>query len=156
MNWWNRSKNTLPLILGGLLVVAVFVVIVLIVSGPSFPSKMCTLVGCVGGIEVEIVGLPESTPFEISLTFPSGETQTLKCGGESDESVPLENVCSVNGALVGLPSDVVPPEVIAVTVTTSATKWKEAIFPEYKEFQPNGEDCPPICYNADIIITVAE
>ena len=154
MNWWSRNKKILLTILGGLFVLAILVVIFLMVSGPLIPTNMCTLVGCIGGIEVEVVGLPESTPFEVSLAFPSGETQTLKCGGETDESVPFENVCSLNGAFFGLPSDVEPPEVIAVTVTTSAGQWKETIFPEYEEFLPNGEGCLPTCYNADIVINI--
>lgn len=115
---------------------------------------MCTLIGCIGGIEVEVVGLPESTPFEISLTFPSGETQTLKCGGEIDESIPFEKTCSSKGAFFSLPSDSEPPEVIAVTVTMSAGQWTETIFPEYEEFLPNGEGCLPTCYTADIVINI--
>lgn len=156
MNWWSRNKKVLLRILGGLFVLAILVVIFLMVSGPLIPANMCTLVGCIGGIEVEVVGLPESTPFEINLTLPSGETQTLKCGGEIDESIPFEKTCSSKGAFFSLPSDSEPPEVITVTVTTSAGQWTETIFPEYAEFLPNGEDCPPICYNADIIINIAE
>ena len=156
MNWWSRNKKNLLTILGGFFVLAILVVIFLIASGPLIPTNMCTLVGCIGGIKVEILGLPESTPYEVSLAFPSGETQTLKCSGETDESIPFEKTCSSKGAFFSLPSDSEPPEVVAVTIVTSAGQWTETIFPEYEEFLPNGEGCPPICYNADIIITVAE
>lgn len=147
MNWWNKK---IWLVLAGFAFLAFAIFVILMVSGPLISTKMCTLVGCVGGIEVEIVGLPESTPFEISLTFPSGETQTLMCGGEIDESIPFEKTCSSKGAFFNLPSDSERPEVIAVTVTTSAGQWTETILPEYEKFQPNGAGCEPICYNATL------
>ena len=152
----NLLNNKIWLILAGLAILVIAIVVILMFSGPLISTKMCTLVGCIGGIEVEIHGLPESTPYEVSLAFPSGETQTLKCSGETDESIPFEKTCSSKGAFFSLPSDSEPPEVVAVTIVTSTGHWTETIFPEYEKFQPNGEDCPPICFNADIVIDIAE
>jgi hypothetical protein len=151
MNWSNKK---VWLVLAGIIVLVFAVILVLMVSGPFVPVQMCTLVGCIGGIDIKVIGLPESIPFEVSLKFPSGETQTVKCGGETDESIPFETSCPPDGAFFSLPPDVKPPQEITATVTTSDGQWTETVQPEYEKFQPNGDDCPPICYTADIVIWI--
>ena len=153
MSWWNK-KHTL--IFAGIAVFVIVIVAILTITGPLGPTQFCTLVGCVGGLQIELEGLPSSTPFEIAITFPSGETQTLNCGGEKDESIPFEKSCSPNGAFFALPPDVKPPKEITVTVKTSAGQWARKVQPKYGKFQPNGEDCPPVCYNANISITLGQ
>ncbi|MFZ5912250.1 MAG: hypothetical protein ACOYYU_19765 [Chloroflexota bacterium] len=149
---WSNKKAWLVLLGGIVLILAI--VLVLMVSGPVIPGKMCTLVGCVGGVNVEVTGLPESTPFEVSLIFPSGERQSLECSGKAEESVPFEGTCSSTGAFFGLPPDAEPPTEITVEITTSSRVWTEIVHPEYEIHQPNGDGCPPVCYNADIVISI--
>jgi hypothetical protein len=155
-SWWNKNKKAILLSLGGLFLLAILAIVFLMLSGPLIPGTFCTLVGCVGGLNVEVIGLPDATPFETSITYPSGETQILFCPGETDESIPFEKVCSEKGVFFALPPDVNPPPKITVTITTSAGKWTEVFQPDYQKFQPNGPGCEPTCYNATIVMNISK
>jgi len=156
MNWWNRNKKVVLIVLGGGFALAVIALVFLMVSGPIIGDRMCTLVGCVGGLEIELIGLPEATPFEISVAFPSGETQTLACGTENDQSEAFVKSCSPKGMFLSLTPDVEPPKEITVTVTVNGKQTSEVFRPEYNKLQPNGEDCPPTCYSAKITLNIAQ
>lgn len=110
---------------------------------------MCTLIGCAGGVTIEFPQLPPGGNYEVQLSLPSGETKTLRCGEETNQ-VAFEMVCSENEVFFALPNDFPPPDTIMVTVTLAGEKVSREFSPEYEKFQPNGEDCPPICYNATI------
>ena len=155
-DWLIKNPMTKFYIIAGTTLSMFVIILAAAITAKINSSKMCTLVGCIGGIEVKVVDLPESTPFTVGIVFPSGETQFVSCSGNAPESIPFENSCSSNIAFFGLPADAKPPKEITVIVVTESGQWKKVIRPEYEEFQPNGEDYPPICYNADIIITVAE
>lgn len=110
---------------------------------------MCTLIGYAGGVTIEFSQVPASGNYEVELSLPSGETMTLICGEETNQ-IPFEMTCSENGAFFALPNDTPPPDRINITVTTDGGTYSREFSPEYEKFQPNGEDCPPICYNAAV------
>jgi hypothetical protein len=155
MNWWSRNKKVLLIISGGLLALIAITFVFLMVSGPTIGGQMCTLVGCIGGLEIELLGLPNATPYEISIVFPFGETQTLTCGTENDQSEAFVKSCSPSGAFFSLTPDVEPPEEITVTVEANGKKVTQVFNPQYEKFQPNGVGCEPICYNATIQMNIS-
>jgi len=153
MNWWN--KKYLWLVFGVLLLLAGGIV-VLMMLGPLVGGQMCTLVGCVGGLNVELAGLPAFTPYQIELAFPSGETQTVTCDpGAADESEPFVKSCSAGGAFFSLEQDVKPPQEITITVSINGDQITQVFQPKYEAFQPNGSNCPPVCYNATVELNVS-
>jgi hypothetical protein len=156
MSWWNRNKKGFLIVSGGLLALIVIAFAFLMISGPLVGDRMCTLVGCVGGLEIELLGLPDATPYEISIVFPSGETQTLTCGTENDQSEVFVKKCSPNGAFFSLTPDAEPPQEITVTVTIAGSQTSETFRPVYEKFQPNGENCSPTCYSATIFMNISQ
>jgi hypothetical protein len=156
MNWWNRNKKIVLIISGGLLALIAVVVFFLMASGPVVSDQFCTLMGCVGDLNIEIAGLTANTPFEVSVVYPSGETQTLTCGTEAEQAEPFVSSCSPTGAFFSLTPDVEPPQEITVIVTIDGKQTSEVIQPAYEKFQPNGEDCPPVCYTAKILFNLAQ
>jgi hypothetical protein len=147
MNWWSRNKKILILVSIGLLLLTGVVIVVAVLAGPVIG---CTLVGCVGGLDITLTGLSTSN-YQISLTFPSGETKTLNCGSNvADESVAFEKSCSSDGAFFRLDPDTAPPKKVTVTVVVDGKAFSQDFSPKYEKFQPNGKNCPPTCYNATI------
>ena len=155
MNWWNRNKKTTLIVLGGLFILTVIAILFLMISGPIIGGRMCTLVGCIGGLEIKLIGLPNGAPYEIKVEFPSGETQSLICGTEEDQSEAFVKSCLPHGAFFSLASDVEPPKEITATVTVNGKQTSEVFRPDYIKFQPNGEDCPPVCHSATVTLKLA-
>jgi hypothetical protein len=149
MNWWSKNGKTLVRVFLLLLFLAVVAVVSITLVGPG-GGKICTLVGCAGGIEVELTGLPE-TKYQVSILFPSGEMKTLTCGpGATDTPEPFVRVCSPQGAFFALDPNVTPPQEITVTVTVNDKPISQTFHPKYERSQPNGRDCPPTCYSATL------
>ena len=151
MNWWNKKK-VLILVSIAILLVMCFVVIVVVVVRPIVG---CTMMGCVGGLDINLTRLTTSD-YQVSITFPSGETQTLTCGPDAaNESVAFEKSCSLDGAFFHLDPDTAPPKKVTVTVVMDGETFSQEFFPEYAKFQPNGRNCPPTCYSATIEMKIA-
>jgi hypothetical protein len=147
MNWWNKNKKVLLLVLVGLLFLSGVVIVVATLAGPMVG---CTLMGCLGGMDITLMGLPASE-YQISVTYPSGEIQSLTCGpSAADESMAFENSCSPNGAFFRLDNDTVPPKKVTVTVIVNGQTYSQEFQPKYQKLQPNGRNCPPTCYSASI------
>lgn len=139
MRWWS---SFLPVVFS-----------IVFVSCSSVPATApvitCTLIGCLGGITVNISGLPPGSDYEVTLILPSGEKTNLQCG-DSPEVNPFENSCAESGAFFTLPSDVEPPGEITIEVIVGGVSTSQGFTPVYEKSQPNGEDCPPVCYNATV------
>ncbi len=108
----------------------------------------CTLIGCSGGLTIEITGVSLAVGYEVTLTLPSGEKITQVC----DESPrnDFEKSCTDAGVFFALPVDIDPPETVEVEVVVNGESHTQEFSPTYEKFQPNGEDCPPVCYNAGL------
>ena len=153
MGWLIKNPMTKFYIIAGTVLFMFAVIFAVLLTGPR---EGCALIGCVGGLEIELAGLPAKTPYEISIAFLSGEIQTLACGTENDQSEAFVKSCSPNGAFFSLPSDVEPPKEITVTVTVNGNQTSEVFRPDYQKLQPNGEDCPPVCYGAEILMNISQ
>lgn len=154
MSWWNKNKKLGISILAGLLIFAAGIVFVPIVVGPF---AGCTFVGCRGGIDIELTGLPASSPYQIDFILPSGETQSITCDANTRKGPDTlgGSGCKVNGAFFGLQQDSGPKE-ITVTVIISGNEVSQVFRPKYEKFQPNGWNCPPICYSATIKMNLTQ
>jgi hypothetical protein len=150
MSWWNKYKKIALIAVAGVLVLAIGMVVALMARGPI----ACTLVGCSGGLTVEVAGLPASADYQISLSLPSGETHTLTCGSNAEANT-FEQSCSQSGAYFRLATDVNPPQEITITVEANGEKVTQVFNPHYEKFQPNGVGCEPICYNATIQMNIS-
>lgn len=137
-------------------------------SPSTLPNmKVCTKMGCVGALEVEVVGGDklakgkyvvdvEADGKKGKCTFVApgfcgdkapacdGEVeifvQTLGCDA-TDKGAPAAKINELR-----LPST---PAAATITVTRDGKKVGEAkLAPQYKEVRPNGPDCNPVCKQA--------
>lgn len=154
MTWWNKYKKVLFLIIALLFVLTVAIAISISMFRPPELAQVCTLVGCGGGINIELAELPVDVSYQVTLSLPSGESETLSCGGVQDNSNPFEKSCSSNGAFFSLDPDVSAPDQITVTVLVAEKQTSQVFRPVYEKNQPNGEDCPPICYSATVKMSI--
>ena len=158
MSWWNKNKKIVFWTFTGLLLSIVLIVTLLALLGPTLagPGKLCTLIGCASGIKVELSDLPPSSSYQMTVMFPSGETQTLFCEpNETEAAAPFGNGCTPKGAYFSLDNDTEPKE-ITVVVIVDGKRVLEVFHPEYEKYQPNGEDCPPTCYSAQIEMNIIQ
>ena len=152
MSWW--SKNTKLVIASAIILMVAFgAFIAYKIRGPLF----CTLVGCSGGLHVEVTNLPASSPFQISITLPFGKTRTLLCDpNNADQVDSFEQSCSPSGAYFQLPTNVKPPKRVTVAVTADGKTVTQIFTPTYEKFQPNGAGCEPTCYSASLEFKFAQ
>lgn len=157
MNWWSKNKRILFLTLATLLFAVVAIAISKLIFYPEKIIVTCTLIGCGGGIEVELVDLPANTPYQVILSFASGETKALSCDPDlEDKPSSFEKSCFSNGAFFSLEQDALPPDEVTVTIIVGGDRVSQVFNPVYKKTQPNGEDCPPICYSATVKINISQ
>ncbi len=146
MLWWSKNKKIILLIFTGLLVLAGVIVGLLVIIGPTVG---CTFVGCRSGIDVELSNLPVTAPYQVVLSFSSGETSAISCVPDTEDNPnSFEKSCSATGAYFSLEPDVLPPDEITVTVIVGESQTSQVFHPDYKKFQPNGRSCKPTCYSA--------
>jgi hypothetical protein len=94
---------------------------------------MCTQIGCSDGLNVELDGFDE----EVELELTAGEeTRRVTClpPGPCRHFIP----------------DFTPAEVTVVALLEDGTEEERSFTPEYRDEQPNGPDCPPVCRQASI------
>jgi hypothetical protein len=117
-------------------------------------GQICTLVGCNGGLSVEITGVSLADGYEVNLILPSGEKINQVCGETPVNS--FEKSCHESGAFFSLPADGAPPETVKIEVIVDGEIYEQEFSPVYEKFQPNGEGCPPICYNSTLVFQAAK
>lgn len=154
MSWWTKNKKFILLIFTGLLLLAGATVVLLTMFGPVVG---CTLIGCRGGIQVDLEGLPAATPYQVILSSPSGEISTISCvPGAEDNPNSFEKSCLTNGAYFSLEPDLLPSDKVTVTVIVGESRVSQDFRPVYKKFQPNGKNCAPVCYSATIRMNILQ
>ncbi len=157
MIWWSKNRRILLSAVAITLFLTVVVVVSIDIFRPAEFAQICTLVGCGGGINVELSGLPAAAPYQITLSFPSGETRAISCNpGAEDNPNSFEKSCSSNGAYFSLEPDSSPPDEVTVTVIVGENQVLQVFNPDYEKFQPNGENCSPICYSATVKMNVSQ
>ena len=151
--WFIKNPMTKFYVIAGVVLFIMATLLAVVIANSLMSEKECTKIGCTGGINIEFVGLPESVPYEITIAYPSGETKTLKCSGAADDPQPYPEICWSNSAFISLPAGD-PPDEITVTVKTGDGEWTETFQPDYTASNPNGEDCPAICYGTTILFRI--
>jgi len=155
MSWWSKYKKAW-LILASSFALICLAIIALRLVGPRLGEDFCTLVGCLGGIQIIVEGLPDATVYELDIRNLHGMKQSITCKVGVDEFQILGDSCVPNGAAFTLNQDEVPPEEITVTITVEEKKFTKVFRPVYDKFRPNGEDCPPVCYSAIITMKLSQ
>jgi len=134
-------------------------------------SQLCTLVDCWDDLTITIVQ-DELEPTEVGsydvLFHPQGgDTIELVCEITAEEGGSCHEPGEVDGGTASGPSGHASingqltvtihqnPSQFTVEVRSEQTLLGEEDFePEYDKHRPNGPDCPPVCYSADLQMLV--
>ncbi len=100
----------------------------------------CTKIGCIDGIALNLSSsLPNTAVVEIIY---DGQTNTLSCaqGNCINQTVFISNIT---------------PKTFTVRISNNGSILSESVHrPTYKNTQPNGPDCPPICKQVEVSINL--
>jgi hypothetical protein len=108
-------------------------------SSSSCGGLACTLIGCESGLIVRFTG---NVPAALTVTASpeTGPSQTRDCS--------TVQACSAVFFVDLITDDV------SITVESAAGSTTQSFTPTYRRFQPNGEDCDPICRIAEIEMNI--
>ena len=109
----------------------------LAVAGCEY-STVCTLIGCLNGLTVEIQNAPAG-PITVQATVEgtSGNVHTATCPGTS-------------GCTNRLFFPEFAPSQAHLTITTTAGSRELVVSPTYTTSQPNGPKCAPTCRSGTV------
>jgi hypothetical protein len=105
--------------------------------------RVCTLLGCVGGLTIALQGPGAARVVRLELTAPGDSTRRWICS--------VSTPCTSQDG-VFFP-DYTPPTVM-VTYVTDAGSSAVNLSPTYQTFRPNGPDCGPECRGAKVVLNV--
>jgi hypothetical protein len=104
-------------------------------SGP----KVCTLVACEPGLAIDIHG-DRGGDITVRIAAADGQQRSFECDAEARD-------CNAFFA------DYMP-ENVSVTVTKKEGNVIRSYGVTYRNTYPNGEDCPPVCKQGHIDLTL--
>lgn len=153
--WWNKNKKSVLkifLLCAGL---AVLCLLVLMFSGPLISKYVfCTsAVSLDNRLGVELSGIPESTPYQVTFHFPQGETQSVSCVFGSEDR---KNGCEKSGAFIHMPIEAHAPEKFSLTVLINEKQISKTFRPLYLKSRPIGSKCPVTSYNETVHLTIPD
>lgn len=135
----------------------VFVMLFILITAFMASRNDCSGKNCRGSINIELVELQDSSPYRISVIFPDGKSRVVNClAGGRNKEIPFKQICWPTGAEFYLKRGIAPPEEITVIVEVDGRTSTKVYRPVYEKEQPNGEDCPPVCYSATIQINISQ
>jgi hypothetical protein len=114
---------------------------VLVLAACAQPSssdqRICTLIGCNDGLNVQVSSLAQSA----TVTVRAGNQVigTFRC----DPGNPCQSFIQDQ-----------TPNAVNVTVEVSGGTVNRNYTPEYRTVTPNGEGCPPACRQATVTVAV--
>jgi hypothetical protein len=108
-------------------------------DGPS-DNRVCTLIGCVGGLRVMLEALPTSS-FTLSVQAPGQPAKVVNC--------PVPASCGTAHVF----QDFTASEAL-IEVTTSLGTARYTVRPEYRVSYPNGSQCEPTCRSATTSVAI--
>ena len=109
-------------------------------SGSTTPL-VCTDIGCFNGLTVRLAEpLPDGTVVSLRL---QGAPWTVTCG----EIVDCSEVLYFEG---------LHAEYLGVRVVTPTGEVEFDFRPDYRLSRPNGPDCPPECFHAEITLSALD
>ena len=106
-------------------------------------EQVCTAIGCDSGLAVRVEGASTTGAYRVEL-LPSGET-----GPRYVAECPDASRCAAGVRFPGFTGDWT-----LVRVTTAQGTVTREVRPSYQELRPNGPDCPPICRQAVVTVSV--
>lgn len=104
-------------------------------TGPT----MCTKIGCEPGLSIDVRG-PRDSDITVKISAADGQLRTFECDSEAPS-------CSSFFADY-------TPENVTVTITKKESNTVRAFQVTYQNERPNGEDCPPVCKQGHIDMTI--
>jgi hypothetical protein len=152
-----------------------FLLVILLLAGYSWPAQaqVCTEIGCRNGLTLTVD--PDYKwkwgRYEISLLF---EGRSVNCQGylplkkcdkgpsfkcSSDMVVIGESGCAMPESTHGIPEiyiDDTPGRMMVRIVRDGQAVITRTLTPEYKESQPNGPGCEPVCNSASYNLLTAD
>ena len=143
------------------LVVALLLMAQAFVTGCT-DGRACTLIGCLDSFSIRPTDPASLAPgaYEFQLVI-DGRSITCSTGVPVTDAV---DACENRGTgpltVVLTPPDRIQditvsgsPSTVAITIVRDGQVVVSKIFkPSYRESQPNGPDCPPICRNAEAVL----
>ena len=103
------------------------------------PFRGCTEAGCLDGLIVHVVGVPDSI-FTIDATAPGFTPQRIDCHSASGDCF--------------APFQGFSPETATIRVSWESDTVEVTVSPQYETVRPNGSGCDPVCQTANVDITV--
>lgn len=152
MSWWNRNKKiVLRFLVGTLLSISLIFTSLSLLGWYLSHYAFCTLEICFGSLNIELSNLPPETPYQIEITFPSGETRILACELKTNTNSLRD--CTTKNASFLLDPDFAPEEII-VTVTANDKTVSKLFHPTYDRGRRINYEasCPPpyFCYSSTV------
>jgi hypothetical protein len=118
------------------IILAVIAIAAACSQASSQPPQICTRIGCESGLRVELSGAPAG-PFRVEAQA-AGEAapRVFECRtGERCESAFFADFT---------------PEEATIRVVADGRTTARNVRPRYERVQPNGPDCPPICWQGRV------
>ena len=106
----------------------------------------CTTIGCDGGLIVRFVG---NLPISATAVSLDPDQKPL-----SPRSPPGSVECHNGQPCAALFFPEFKASTVVVTAQSQGGSTSQTFTPTYRRFQPNGEDCEPICRIAEIEMTL--
>ena len=112
--------------------------------------KYCTEIGCSSGLTLNITD---------SYGFPAGDTYgTITIDGEQIEyDCRDENESAVFCGEGLIRIQIEGGELLSYSINIDDAEGAQVseVALSFEEYQPNGEDCPPVCYTAEVEVELA-
>jgi len=109
-------------------------------NGSSQPPQICTQIGCESGLQV-ILSVAPAGPFRVEAQAAGDDApRVFECpAGERCESAFFADFT---------------PEEATIRVIANGRTTARTVRPTYERVQPNGPDCPPICWQGRVRVEV--
>ena len=102
--------------------------------------QACTRIGCESGLSVTIRG-DRGGDVTVKVASAEGVVREFQCDGDARD-------CT---AFFG---GYMPDDNVTITVTKQEGSVVRAVPVTYRDVQPNGEDCPPVCRQGQAELTL--
>lgn len=101
--------------------------------------EACTMIGCSPSLTVEIKG-DRGGDISVKIVAADGASRSFECDADA-------STCTAT-------FEDYTPENISVTVTKREGNAIRSFAPLYHNERPNGENCPPVCRQAHVEMTI--
>ena len=162
MNWWNKNKKPLTIVLISITGVAVVTFVVLQLGHIIGPQYCLMTDPLTEGMHIVLEGSkPES--YTIEVEFPSGKRSVI-CNPETTQKdfkgFNSNDQCMSNGAFFEQRENLrvgdKPPEKLVVTIVFDGKRITNFFQPKYQIVYPDGKSCGYFIYYATIHFDLSE